>query len=67
MLCYTGSDGLWNNFGTVAHAASFQISLAISSYKRAWSLSKKKVKVYGYNYANALMDAGRYAGAIKVL
>jgi protein O-GlcNAc transferase len=61
------NHGLWNNFGTVAHAAPAQIQLAVSSYKRAWDLSKRKVKVYGYNYANALMDAGRHAKAAKVL
>ena len=63
------NHGLWNNFGTVAHTQgdADSVSLAMSSYRRAWQLSKQKVKVYGYNYGNALMDGGRHLKAIKIL
>ena len=56
---------VWNNYATVLHKHQ-RISDAVQGYQRAWSLSSK-MKVYGYNLGNALMDDNRHKEAIRVL
>ena len=56
---------VWNNYATVLHKNQ-RISDAVQGYQRAWSLSSK-MKVYGYNLGNALMDDNRHKEAIRVL
>ena len=57
------NPAVWNNYATTQHKHG-ALQEAVRSYKKAFVLSKFKVKVYGYNFANALMDVNQYKKAI---
>jgi predicted O-linked N-acetylglucosamine transferase (SPINDLY family) len=60
------NPAVWNNYATTQHKHG-ALQEAVRSYKKAFVLSKFKVKVYGYNFANALMDVNQYKKAISTL
>jgi protein O-GlcNAc transferase len=60
------NPAVWNNYGTTQHKHG-ALNEAVQSYKKAFELSNHRVKVYGYNFANALMDTGKYKKAISAL
>ena len=60
------NHGLMNNVGTVLHK-NHQLTKAVTYYTKAWSLSSNKIKVYGYNLGNSLMDIQQHQKAVAVL
>lgn len=63
---FSKNAGLFNNAGTVYHTGG-KLKKAARAYSKAWKLSRRQNPIFGYNYANSLLDQRSYALAVKTL